>query len=258
MSLSESFAGGAITVAVGPVARITLNAPERRNAINQAMWIALPEICAGIAEARAVIVTGTGGHFSAGADIGEFEQVYAGPEAIRASNAAVRAGQQALADLPCPVIAAVDGVCVGGGCGLALHADLRIASERARFAITPAKLGLAYSFEDTRRLVETVGPAAAKDILFSGRMVDAAEALQIGLVNKVVPPERLMEDAASYAEGVAALSPASHRVTKRTVAAVLRGNVSDEDRAAFDALFSGPDFQEGTAAFLEKRRPDLS
>ncbi|MEM1430551.1 MAG: enoyl-CoA hydratase-related protein [Pseudomonadota bacterium] len=256
MTLHKTYADGAIAVEGGTVARITLNVPTRRNAVSQAMWQALPGICRDLAGARVVVLSGAGGHFSAGADISEFDRVYADDATIAASNAAVRAGQQAVADIGCPVIAMVDGVCVGGGCGLALHADLRFASERARFAITPAKLGLAYSFEDTRRLIETVGPAAAKDLLFSGRMVAAAEALRLGLVDQVVPPDRLEAEVTAYAAGIAAQSSASHRVTKRMVAAVQRGAPSPEDLAAFDGLFSGADFREGAAAFREKRPPD--
>ena len=255
MSVTQ-LADGALRVETGPVARITLHAPRRRNAISQLMWRALPSACAQVAEARAVIVTGAEGHFSAGADIGEFETIYADEEAARRANAAVRAGQQALADLACPVIAAVEGVCVGGGCGLALHADLRIAAEGARFALTPARLGLAYSWEDTARLVRTVGPSAAKDMLFSARSIAADEALRIALVDRVVATGQAEAEALAYAEGLAALSPASLRVTKATVDAVAAGAGWSEDIArAFEATFAGPDFREGRAAFLEKREP---
>ena len=255
MSLTE-LAGGALQVEADAIARITLNAPARRNAISQAMWRALPAACAHVAEARAVIVAGAEGHFSAGADISEFGSIYADEETARTANAAVRAGQQALADLPCPVIAAVEGVCVGGGCGLALHADLRIAGEGARFAITPAKLGLAYSWEDTSRLVRTVGPAAAKDMLFSARTVAADEALRLGLVDRVVPAGQAEAGALAYAESLAALSPASLRVTKATVDAVASGLGRRDDIArAFETTFTGPDFAEGRSAFLEKRKP---
>lgn len=255
MSMTTELAGGALRITGGAIARLEINAPERRNAISAAMWMALPEAAERLSDARVVVVAGVGEHFSAGADIGEFEEVYATSESVRSYNAAVRAGQQAVADMACPVIAAVDGVCVGGGCGLALHADLRVATDRARFAITPARLGLAYSFGDTRRLVETVGPAAAKDILFTGRLIGAEEALRIGMADRVVPPEDLAGAVAEIAEGIAANSAASHRVSKRMVAAALAGDCPDDLQAEFEGLFTGADFAEGRAAFLEKRRP---
>ncbi len=247
-----------LRVEPGAIARITLNAPEKRNAISQAMWRALPQICADLAQAQArvVIIAGAGGHFSAGADIGEFDAVYGDPASIAAANAAVRAGQQALADLPCPVIAAIDGVCVGGGCGLALHADLRFATERSRFAITPARLGLAYSYEDTARLVQTVGPSAARDILFSARLLSAEEALSVGLVDRVVPADALEALLEDYAGTLAGLSRESLAIAKATVAAAATGDGPDAAlRARFEASFAGPDFTEGVAAFRQKRKP---
>ena len=254
MSVTE-YAGGAVLVENAPIARITLNAPKKRNAISQEMWQALPTICGALGTARVVILSGTGGHFSAGADIGEFDQVYADPGSIRSANAAVRDAQQAVATLPCPVIAAIDGVCVGGGCGLALHADLRFASTNSRFAITPAKLGLAYSYEDTARLVQTVGLSAAKDILLSARLVDANEALRIGLVDRVVPPEDLAGAVQAYANTLAGLSRESLAIAKATIAATQSGGPDEALRTRFDRSFSGSDFSEGVAAFKAKRKP---
>ncbi len=247
----------------GAVATILLNQPERKNAISFAMWQALPEVTAAITAdetIRVVLVTGAGGTvFSAGADISEFAAVYADPERTIAYNAAVRAGQAALRYLERPVIAMVTGPCIGGGCGLALAGDLRFASSDARFAIPPSRLGLAYSYEDTAQLVEKVGPARAKDMLFSARQLDAAEALAIGLVDRVFPVGELTGATNAYADELAALSQTSIRAAKAIVNLIADAAPDGRERAASIAAasFAGPDFQEGFRAFLEKRRPEF-
>lgn len=256
--MTETFADGRLILTPGRIARLTLNAPASRNAIAGAMWAALPTIAGRIAadpDIRVLVVTGAGGAFSAGADISEFEQTYATPESAAMANALVRDGQQAIRDLPLPVLAMIDGACVGGGCGLALSCDLRLAADTAFFAITPARLGIAYPAADTWRLVEKVGPARAKDILFSARRLPASEALSIGLIDRVHSPETLESETMAYAETLAALSPASHRVTKAMVNALSSPPDAAHLDATHAALFSGPDFAEGRRAFLEKRKP---
>jgi enoyl-CoA hydratase/carnithine racemase len=260
----RAFADGRLRLRPGRVAEIVLAAPERRNAIGRAMWAALPALCAAVAAdagIRAVVLRAEPGPdgpvFSAGADISEFAEVCATPESAAAYNALVRAGQQAVADLPRPVIAAVAGPCVGGGCGLALSADLRFAAQGARFGITPARLGLAYSVEDTARLVAAVGPSRAKDLLFSGRLLDAGEALHIGLVDRVVAPEALAVAVGDYAEALAELAPGSIRAAKATVDAVAAGDAAAvaAARALIAAAFGSAEFAEGRQAFAERRRP---
>ncbi len=153
------------------------------------MWRALPGICAAIearADALVVVVEGAGGHFCAGADISEFDEVYRDALATRDYVDAIQDGLSALAALDRPTIARLSGVAVGGGLALALCCDLRFCADDAHLAITPAKLGLVYGHVETRRLVELVGPARAKDLLFSGRRVEPAEALAIGLVDRLV------------------------------------------------------------------------
>jgi enoyl-CoA hydratase/carnithine racemase len=155
------------------------------------------------------------------------------------------------------VIAEVAGACVGGGCGLALACDLRFAGASARFAITPARLGLAYSWDDTANLVEKVGPARAKDILFSGRFLSASEAYAISLVEWVVPDADLKRTVLDYAEGLAELSPASIKAAKAIVNRLADSDPKgrEETRALFEATFLGRDFAEGRAAFRERRKP---
>jgi len=247
----------------GAVARLTLNRPEARNALTFAMWRALPEVAEMLASdrnCRVLVLTGKGEKaFSAGADIAEFPETYATPETARNYNAAVRSAQAAISELPFPVIAEIRGVCFGGGCGLAMHADLRFAAHDATFAITPAKLGLAYSFADTRRLVSLAGPAHAKDILFSGRVLSAKEALRIGLIDRAVAPEDLCRTVDDYSQTLSHLSATSIRLAKATIEAISRGETeaSDELRRDFEAAFGGPDFTEGYSAFMEKRKPDF-
>ncbi|WP_226577642.1 enoyl-CoA hydratase-related protein [Acuticoccus sediminis] len=258
----RTWADGTVGVTVREgIATLLLDRPAKRNAMTAAMWRAIPEAVAAIAAddgVRAVLMRGAGeAAFCAGADIGEFPDVYATAEATRAYSDAVRAAQNDLAWLPKPVVAVVFGVCVGGGCGLALACDLRFAAAGARFAIPPAKLGAAYAFADVKQLTDLVGPARAKDILFTGRLVPAAEAHAIGLVDRVVPEEALLAAAEAYAAELAGLSSVSIATTKATVQAI-RDGVDEETgelRAMFDATFAAEDFREGYNAFLEKRKP---
>jgi enoyl-CoA hydratase/carnithine racemase len=262
MTEERSFAGGQLClIGAGPVVTLELNQPEKHNAVSSAMWQALPEAVAAIEDddaIRVVLVRGAGGRaFSAGADISEFAHVYSYPGRTEGYNAAVRAAQAALRHLDRPVIAVIDGVCVGGGCGIALACDLRFASSAARFAITPARLGLAYSYADTAQLVEKVGPARAKDILFSGRMLPAEEALAIGLIDRMIAPDELNGVVSAYAQDLALLSQTSIRAAKAIVNMLVDDGASTPERAAqiADASFTGPDFQEGFRAFTEKRKP---
>ncbi len=258
-TLPIEFASGRLRFTPGTIGLLEINQTERHNAMSEAMWDAVPSALAEAQRtgARVIVLTGTGGRaFSSGADISEFAQVYATAGSAGRYNARVRAAQAALRDIALPVIAMINGLCLGGGCGLALASDLRFASEEASFAITPARLGLAYSYEDTAQLVEKVGPARAKDILFSGRRLLAREALDIGLIDRVCPPGELREATYAYANELAALSPASIAASKATINALTGPASPPADLLAMHAAtFSGADFQEGYRAFLEKRKP---
>jgi enoyl-CoA hydratase/carnithine racemase len=244
-----------------PSAWITLNRPDKRNAVTAGMWAALPRIAAQIAAdpaIRVALVRGAGTDaFSAGADIAEMQQNLAHPERMRAMQQAVLEGQLAWARLPIPTIAVVWGACTGGGCGLALACDLRLASEDSFFAIPPARLGLVYALDDTRRLVDLVGPARAKEILFTGRRIGAREALELGLVNEVVPAARLEARARELAATICANAGNSVAAAKRIVNLIMDGTRAEtaETRALFDGAFGSPEFVEGAHAFLEKRAP---
>ncbi len=241
-----------------PFAHIRLNRPGRRNAMSRAMWGALPEICAKIeaaSDALVVIVEGAGGHFCVGADISEFGEVYRDAAATHDYVDAIQTALNALAMLDRPVIARIEGNCVGGGLALAMACDLRFCANDAFLAITPAKLGLLYGFAETKRLVELVGPSRAKDLLFTGRRILPAEALAIGLADRVVPPGDLEASVKTYAGELSALSQHSIRGAKTAIAAISDG--LDRENASFRALVEhaalGEDFSEGRKAFGEKR-----
>jgi enoyl-CoA hydratase/carnithine racemase len=240
-----------------PLARLRLARPERRNAMTLAMWRALPELCAEVGrreDARVVVVEGAGGHFCAGADISEFDAVFRDAAAAREYLGAIEVGLEALIALALPTIAALEGSSIGGGLALALCCDLRFCAENAHLAIPPAKLGLLYGLVETRRLVELVGPARAKDLLFSGRRVETEEALAIGLIDRRVPAGELAAAVESWAREIAALSQTSIRGAKRAVEAIVRGDEA-ELRDLVEAAALGEDFREGRAAFAGKRKP---
>jgi enoyl-CoA hydratase/carnithine racemase len=243
-------------------AELTFNRPAKRNALNLDMWEGIPRIlreAMANPQVRALVLNGAGGVFSAGADIAEFETTYGTAEAALANHRLMQAAMAALEDFPLPTIAMIEGPCVGGGCGLALCCDLRFAAPSARFGITPAKLGLVYGVGDTRRLVQAVGLSAAKDILFSGRLMDAIEAKALGLVDRVIPQDALESETLDYVETLAGASSFSARSTKAIMGRLREGAVIDDEasRALFASAFAGEDFKEGFAAFQEKRPPDF-
>ncbi|NWG47082.1 MAG: enoyl-CoA hydratase/isomerase family protein [Alphaproteobacteria bacterium] len=245
----------------GAVAEIRLDRPERRNALDRAMWAALGEAVRA-AEAdpavRVIVVRGADARaFAAGADIAELEALARDPAGARAFGSLVRDTQRALHLCAKPTLALIQGPCVGGGCGIALCCDLRFADETAQLGITPARLGLAYALADTRRLVDAVGLAAARDLLFTGRIVTAQTALALGLVDRLVPAAEIEAAVAAYTEELLAASPAAQRASKRVFSLIAEGETDDtpETIAAFADAFAGPDFAEGARAFLAKRRP---
>ncbi|RSU55943.1 enoyl-CoA hydratase/isomerase family protein [Sphingobium yanoikuyae] len=243
----------------GAIARLLIDRADRRNAMTQAMWEALPHLVADAmadADIRVLILaSATPGLFCAGADINEFAACSGNADWRAANQAAIRSTQYALAHADKPVIAAIDGDCVGGGCGLAIACDLRIAAPTARLGITPAKLGIVYSLFDTRLLVDLVGPARAKRILFTGALHDAEAALAIGLVDEIAADPLAAADA--LAREIAANAQHSVRASKAMVRRILDGQADDDmvTLEMFRDAFTYPDFAEGVAAFREKRKP---
>jgi enoyl-CoA hydratase/carnithine racemase len=230
----------------GDIATLTLDRPATRNAFRIADWHALADAVAGV-EARAIILRSTvPGSFAAGADIAEMAAL-ADVEAARiAFREAMRCAIDGIAAAPAPVIALIEGGCYGAAVGLAAACDIRVAGPGARFAITPARLGIGYPAEDVARIGGLIGRGQASRLLLTAGTIDAAEAARIGLV------DILADDAASEAQSLADAIAANASGAVALLRATLRG---ESGAADFDAAFGGAEFPEGLAAFREKRRP---
>lgn len=242
-----------------PLAEIVLNQPERRNALSVDMWAAIPGMVAAAnadPEVKLILIHGgDAGAFAAGADISEFETIYATAESAKASGQRIADALEAIEASEKPVIAAIEGACVGGGVSLAMAADLRVAGADAKFGVTPGRLGLVYPAGDTRRLLAAIGPGATKDILFTGRIFPAAEAESIGLIDRLVDAGTALHAARQWAGEIAAISQWSVRATKQMIRGLQSGwsDQTPDAHSLFLNGFSNEDFQEGYRAFLEKR-----
>ncbi len=231
----------------GHVATIALARPEAKNALPTAAWQALAAAARDVGDARAVILrSNVPGIFSAGADVREFEQLQADPALRTRFREAMREGIEAIAALPMPVIAAVDGGCFGAAVALILAADIRIAGAQAEFAITPARLGIGYPRADVARLEAQVGRGMAALLLFTGDKLRPDEVHKIGLVE--LKTRKAIDTATAMADAIAGNAPQAVRLLKRT----LGGEQTDRD---FEDAFGGPEFAEGLAAFRARRSP---
>jgi enoyl-CoA hydratase/carnithine racemase len=246
----------------GGVGWLRINQPERRNAISLEMWQGLADATAAFEAdegVRVVVIHGVGGRsFAAGADISEFEQLRANAEQKRRYGEISARGQDGLANLSKPLIAMIQGYCIGGGLAIALQADVRFAAEGSRFGIPAARLGLGYEYAGLATLAQLVGPSAAKDMLFSARQLDTDEALRIGLVNAVCPPGELAARVAEYADTIAANAPLTVKAAKAAIRAferyAERGD-SPQLTEMVNRCFDSDDYREGRRAFMAKRVP---
>ena len=243
----------------GDIAHLVFNRPDKRNALNRYIWERIPQLVQEIEadrDIKVVIVRGaTPVAFSAGADIAEFNEVHATPEAAQRYDEIVRNAYHALHELDRPTIALVSGICFGGGCALALSCDLRYADETARFCIPPARLGLVYTLLETKRLYDLVGPSKTKEMLMGARVIEAEEALQIGIATRLFSSEALERETLAFAEQLCGLSQVTIRAVKKVVAEIEQG-ASDDNARTHDLImegFSKPDYREGRDAFLAKR-----
>lgn len=247
-----------------PFATVRINRADKRNAMSSAMWLELPHIATRLAREsalRVVFLTGSGDEaFCAGADISEMRSNLQHPHAMAVMQKATQDGQDAWSRLPLPTIAVIRGACTGGGCGLALCCDLRIATPDSFFAVPPAKLGLVYSLADSKRLVDAVGPMRAKEMLYTGRKLTAEEALAFGLINRIVPANEIDAVARELGETIAESAQSSVRAAKQIVDSIVAGAAREtpESIKLFNDSFASADFHEGAAAFLQKRKPKFN
>jgi enoyl-CoA hydratase/carnithine racemase len=242
----------------GAVATLTISNPSRRNAMTRDMWTRLPTTLATLATdaaVRVVVLQGAQDHFCAGADVGEF---LSADDDSSDTRSVVAAAEHALIAFPKPLIAAIRGYCIGGGCQIAAATDLRIASDDAVLAVPPARLGIVYPASSVRRLVTLVGPGVAKRLLFTGARLTAQEALQVSLVEEVVPAAQLDERVHALSTSIAALSQLSIRASKEMVDAIAAGHGAQhiEDRWIADVA-AGAEIAEGIRSFTERRPADF-
>ena len=246
----------------GQVGYVIFNNPERHNAVSLEMWATVAEILQDFAkdpDVRVVVLTGAGGKaFVSGADVSKFESERASLDATKVYNATVERANTGVYDFTKPTIAMIRGYCIGGGVGLAACCDLRIAAANSRFAVPAAKLGLGYSFNGLKRLIDIVGPAFAKEIFFTARQFDTEEARIMGFVNRIVPEAELETYVKTYADTIAANAPLTVKAAKFIANEVMKDE-SKRDLARCAELveqcFASRDYTEGRRAFMEKRKP---
>lgn len=242
------------------VAIVTINRPARRNAMKLAMWREMGRIFDELSrepELRAVILTGAGGAFCAGADISEFGEVRATVEDGRAYEAAGDKCQTAIASCSKATIAAISGPCFGGGVGLALSCDFRFADPTAYFGIPAARLSNVYGVVETRALYDAVGLAVAKEVLFTGRRYTAGEAREVGMATHLTDGGSLAA-ARKFAEGLELCAPLTIKGAKTVLEAIARNETAEREaaiQAVADEAMASDDYKEGVAAFAQKRDP---
>jgi enoyl-CoA hydratase/carnithine racemase len=244
------------------IATVTINRPKMRNAVSLAMWTAIGEETQALAKddsVRAIVFRGAGTDaFASGADISEFKENRKDTETALHYNQQTEIAYRSIRNCPKPTVAMIFGYCMGGAMALAMACDLRFAAEGSKFGIPAARLSIIYGLDPVHQLVDLVGPAYAKDILFSARTVEADEALRIGFIQRLVPAAQLEAHTREYLGKVANNAPLSIRGTKTQVRAIFEG-ITDRHRAELAELgletFNSQDYKEGTSAFLEKRAP---
>jgi enoyl-CoA hydratase/carnithine racemase len=246
----------------GPVATIVLDNQRRRNAMTKEMWQQfepLLHLLAAEESVKVVVVRGAGENFSAGADISDLKDILHDPGTGRHDGGHVTAGENALANFHKPTIAAIDGYCIGGGWQIAAACDIRIASDRSTFGITPAKVGIIYPLSGIERLVRLAGPATAKYLLFSGDFISSAEAMSLGLLSRVVTQSGFWAEITEFAERLASRSQLSIQAMKDIIDVIAKdGDGLGETNAAWQretALSGEPEI--GVEAFLTKQTPEF-
>ena len=243
------------------IATVSIDRPAKRNAMSLQMWQVLGDIAEYLvgADADAVVITATGEHFSAGADISEFEQLRTGLDQCRMYSASVARATDGLARIPVPTVATIDGSCVGGGCEIAVACDIRLATGRAEFGITPAKLGIVYSLASTKRLVDAVGTAWARYILLTGELLTSDRAFGIGLVHEVVDAPDLPARLEQLVPLLTSRAQVSQIGAKAIMNLIANGAAADSPQSAeiYDSSYVSGEYREGARAFAERRPPNF-
>jgi enoyl-CoA hydratase len=256
--------GKILQSAADGVGIITFNNPEKRNAMSLDMWEGLGHALIELRDnpdVRVVILTGAGDKaFVSGADISQFEKTRHNAEASEEYSKRSAAQRALLADYPKPIIACIRGFCLGGGMQVAMAADIRIASDNSQFGIPAARLGIAYGYDGLKNLVSLVGPSWARLLMYTGMRIDAAEAVRIGLVDRVVADAELWNAASEIARTISGNAPLAIKAAKITIAQVLK-DVGDRDVGAIRQIgndcMDSEDFREGRRTFMEKRKPQF-
>lgn len=261
--MSETRLGNAVLTQQGNIVTITFNRPEIRNAMDLDTWVALGRDLPRLAardDVQAIVFTGAGSEaFAAGADIREFRERRMGMEQGRAYQDAVVAALDAVLNCPKPTIAKIRGACVGGGLELASCCDIRVAADNARFGIPIARIGVLLGWREMQRVVQLLGPAVTADLLLTARLMDAEEALRVGLITHCVPADELDAYTDRLLESILAGSPFVHRTHKRMLNILLSNptlqGLSEEEEVLPLTCFDSNDYKEGIDAFLNKRQP---
>ena len=261
----KSHADGKILQSVADgVGVITFNNPDKRNAMSLDMWEGLGHALVELRddpEVRVVILVGSGDKaFVSGADISQFEKNRHNAQASEEYSKRSAAQRALLANYPKPIIACIHGFCLGGGMQVAMLTDIRIASETSQFGIPAAKLGIAYGYDGLKNLVSLVGPSWARLLMYTGMRIDAAEALRIGLVERVVPDAELWDATMEIARTISGNAPLAIKAAKITIAQVLKDpaarDMNSVKQIGLECMDS-QDFREGRRAFMEKRKPQF-
>ena len=257
--------GKILAIRTGAIGMLGINNPERRNALSLDMWQAASETLEKFAEdeaVRALVVFGAGGKaFASGADISKFEEERTGADAVRHYREVSGRVYERLESFPKPTIAQISGYCIGGGLALALCCDMRFCAEDARFGVPAARLGIGYRPASQKRLFDLVGPGYGAEMMFTGRQVDAVEAARIGLVNRVLPNDKLEDFIADQTGRIAGNAPLSLATAKAVGIAIAKGHFATREEALqgmTERCYASEDYSEGKAAFAEKREPKFT
>ena len=246
------------------VGYITFNNPEKHNAVSIEMWDALEQILDGFRsskETKVIVLSGAGGKaFVSGADISKFDKERSSKEAVLSYNKRTQKVYENLETFPKPTIAMIDGYCIGGGLNLAVCCDIRICSEKSKFAMPAAKLSLGYPFSSIKRLFDVMGPGMAKHFMFTAEKISASEALACGLVQKLISEDSIDSYVKDYALNIANNAPLTIKAMKQ-IGIEISKNSDERDLLLCEKLasacFDSEDYKEGRKAFMEKRKPNF-